>query len=116
MPSFHSPGDEVLIGDGPFVGRIATIGEVKDETAIVTLFVFDRVVPLELGLSQLLPPPESGDGIRDPRPPNMPVGCPRFHCSPGVAPEALPPDWRRRIFVLPCIPPGSAQDCTRRAT
>jgi hypothetical protein len=82
MPSSHSPGDEVLIGDGPFVGRMATIGEVKDETAIVTLLVFDRVVPLELGLGQLLPPPESGDGIRDPRPPTEPSGNPGSAANP----------------------------------
>jgi transcription antitermination factor NusG len=55
----------VLIADGPLVGRIATITEVNDDTAIVTLTVFDRTVQLEMSLSQLLPPPYSGGGIRD---------------------------------------------------
>jgi hypothetical protein len=82
MPTSHSPGDEVLIGDGPFVGRIATIVQVKDETAIVTLSGFDRVVPLELGLGQLLPPPESGAGIRDPRVPTEPSGNPGSAVQP----------------------------------
>jgi hypothetical protein len=76
MPPSHLPGDEVLIGDGPFVGHVATIAEVIDDTAIVTLTVFDRVVPLTLGLSQLLPPPDSGGGIRDPRLPRKPSGGP----------------------------------------
>lgn len=61
------PGDEVLIADGPFVGRIGTITKVKDETALVTISVFDRVVPLELGLGHLLPPPDPDGGVRESR-------------------------------------------------
>ena len=66
MPTPHMPGDEVLIGNGQFVGRIGTIAEVKDETAIVTVSIFDRVVPLELGLAHLLPPPDPDGGVREP--------------------------------------------------
>jgi hypothetical protein len=76
VPPSHSPGVEVLIGDGPFIGRIASIAEVNGDTAIVKLTVFDRVVPLEMSRSQLSPPPDSGGGIRDPRGPSEPSGNP----------------------------------------
>jgi hypothetical protein len=72
-----STDEDVLIAQGPFIGRIAIISEAKDETAVVTLTVFDRAVPLELPCSHLLPPPESGSGgVGEPRDPHQPSGSP----------------------------------------
>jgi hypothetical protein len=76
MQTSHLPGDEVLTAEGPFVGRIATVVEIKSETALVTLSVFGRVVPLEMNLIHLLPRPDSGGGVGDPRVPTQPFGNP----------------------------------------
>jgi transcription antitermination factor NusG len=59
VPPLHQVGDEVLVVGGPFVERIATIAETNEETAIVTLAVFDRIVRLEVPYGQLAPPPQA---------------------------------------------------------
>jgi transcription antitermination factor NusG len=50
MPTSHLPGDEVVIGDGPLVGRRGTISAIDGDVAFVTASIFDRTVPIEVGL------------------------------------------------------------------
>jgi hypothetical protein len=77
VAALHYPGDEVLIADGEFAGRIATVVEMHEESATVTITVFDRAVILEVPFSELLPPPDSGSGgVRGPLVPRKPSGSP----------------------------------------
>lgn len=115
MPTPHLPGHDVLIAEGPFAGRLATVAEIKGEHAIVTLTVFDRVVTQEVDVAHLLPPPDSGDGTRilGPRPihPAMPARPLRLEppSSVRLSPIAAPGSVSAPQTVVEVVLSGSGQ-------
>jgi hypothetical protein len=63
-------GDQALILDGPFAGKLGIITRIDSESATVVCDVFDRDTPVNVGIGDVASPPSpgtSGDG--EPRSP-----------------------------------------------
>jgi KOW motif len=69
MPTSLHEGDQALILDGPFAGKVGTITHIDSESATVVCDVFDRDTPVNVGLDDvaLPPPPGASGGDREPR-------------------------------------------------
>ena len=66
-PILHE-GDQALILDGPFAGKVGTITRIDSDSATVMREVFDRDTPLNVGLVDVASPPSAGtSGDREPR-------------------------------------------------
>ena len=53
MPTSLHEGDQALIIDGPFAGKVGTITRIDSDSATVICDVFDRDTPVEVDLSDL---------------------------------------------------------------
>ena len=75
MPTSLSEGDQALILDGPFAGKVSTITLIDAESATVACDVFDRHKPVNVRLDDVASPPSAGtSGDREPRLPPPPRG------------------------------------------
>jgi KOW motif len=64
--SLHE-GDQALILDGPFAGKVGTITSIDSESVTVVCDVFDRDTPVNVGLDDVALPPSPGtSGDREP--------------------------------------------------
>lgn len=63
-------GDQALILDGPFTGRVGTLVRLSSDSVTVVCNVFDRDTPVVLGPDSVALPPSPGSGgEREPRTP-----------------------------------------------
>jgi hypothetical protein len=70
VPTSLHEGDQALILDGPFAGKMGMITRIDSESVIVVCDVFDRDTPVNVGLDDVAPPPSPGtSGDREPRSP-----------------------------------------------
>jgi hypothetical protein len=73
MPTSLHEGDQALILDGPFAGKMGTITRIDSESATVVCDVcdvFDRDTRVTVGLGDVASPPSPGtSGDREPRSP-----------------------------------------------
>ena len=56
MPTSLHEGDDALIINGPFAGKLGTITRIASDSATVVCDVFDRDTPVEVDLSDLQQP------------------------------------------------------------
>jgi transcription antitermination factor NusG len=56
MPTSLHEGDDALIINGPFAGKLGTITRIDSDSATVVCDVFDRDTPVEVDLSDLQQP------------------------------------------------------------
>jgi hypothetical protein len=67
MPTSLHEGDQALVLDGPFAGKVGTITSIDSESATVVCDVFDRDTPIHVGLDDVASPPSPGtSGDREP--------------------------------------------------
>jgi hypothetical protein len=75
MPLPLHEGDQALILDGPFAGKVGTITRIDSKSATVVCDVFDRDTPVVVGLGDVASPPSPGtSGDREPRSPPPSAG------------------------------------------
>lgn len=53
MPTSLHEGDQALILEGPFAGKVGTITRIDSESATVVCDVFDRDTPVHVGLNDV---------------------------------------------------------------
>jgi hypothetical protein len=75
MPTALREGDQALILDGPFAGKVGTITRIDSDSATVLCDVFDRDTPINVDLDDVATPPSPGtSGDREPRSPPPSAG------------------------------------------